>query len=1048
VNATKTEPDEILVIDDNSDTLKMMGDILGNAGYLVRLANDGELALRSARIQPPALVLLDIRMPGMDGYEVCQRLKNDEKTRAIPIIFLSALTDEHEKLKAFQVGGVDYINKPVHAAEVLARVHTHLALWHAQLDLEVRNQELETIRATLEEKVKERSAEMEQINHKLRDQIDVHIQTLDALRESEAKYRRFVDTADEGIWSLDKDLKTDFINAKMADLLGYSCEEMVGHTMDDFIFEEDLQEHLQHMKMRHQGISEHYERRFRRKDGCELWIWISSTPINDNKGHFLGSFAMFTDITERKRAVDALRLSSERLQLATRVANIGIWDWDIVKNELVWDESMYQLYGIRKGDFGGAYDAWARTIHPEDKVHTDGEIQAALRGEREYAPEFRIVRPDGSIRHIKADSQTFQNSEGKPLRMIGTNIDITESKRIQRAMQRSQSALEEAQRIGHIGSWDVDMVNDVLIWSDEIFRIWEIDKTQFEATFAAFLETVHPEDRDKVTLAYNQAIIDKSLYQVEHRLLFPDGRVKYIYERGEPYFDEDGHPVRFIGTSLDITERKLAEEMLRHYKDQLEETVQQRTAELRLARDAAEAANKAKSQFLASMSHELRTPLNAILGFSSMMRHDPCLTDRLREHIDIINRSGEHLLTLINDVLEIAKIEAGRIQLEVTAFDLGSMVRDVCDMMQVRAHDKGLQLLLDQNSEFPRYIKGDEARLRQILVNLVGNAVKFTEQGGVTIRLGVKNNARAHLLIEVEDSGSGISEADLKRLFEPFVQLAEGVAQGGTGLGLSITRQFVQLMDGKIVVESHLGEGSLFRVDLPLELASAAEVLKLGGTQGEIIGLASGQPVYRILIVEDQYENQLLLERLMSNLGLETKVAENGELGVQLFSQWHPDLIWMDRRMPVMDGLEAVRCIRHLPGGEHVKIVAVTASVFREQQPEILQAGMDDLVRKPYRFNEIYDCLKRQLGLEYIYHSKNKEEPEPSPLTPEMLAILPSALREEFKETLESLDGELIASVIERISIVDMELAKILSRLAQAFDYPTILNALDEVGKT
>ena len=270
------------------------------------------------------------------------------------------------------------------------------------------------------------------------------------------------------------------------------------------------------------------------------------------------------DIATRTRVEDALRLSAERLQLATRAANIGIWDWDIVQNELVWDDSMYQLYGIQKGSFGGAYDAWLRTLHPDDKAYTDGEIQAALRGEHEYAPEFRIVRPDGSIRYIKADSQTIKSSEGKPLRMIGTNFDITERKRILEAMQRSQSALEEAQRIAHIGSWDVDIVNDVLFWSDEIFRIWEIDKTQFKATFAAFLETVHPEDRDKVAQAYNQAIIDKSLYQVEHRLLFPDGRVKYIDERGEPYFDEDERPVRFIGTSLDITERKRAETALTH----------------------------------------------------------------------------------------------------------------------------------------------------------------------------------------------------------------------------------------------------------------------------------------------------------------------------------------------------------------------------------------------------------------------------------------------------------------------------------------------------
>jgi CheY-like chemotaxis protein/anti-sigma regulatory factor (Ser/Thr protein kinase) len=449
--------------------------------------------------------------------------------------------------------------------------------------------------------------------------------------------------------------------------------------------------------------------------------------------------------------------------------------------------------------------------------------------------------------------------------------------------------------------------------------------------------------------------------------------------------------------------------------------------------------------FLANMSHELRTPLNAILGFSSMMRHGPEVSDSQRASLDIINRSGEHLLALINDVLEMAKIEAGRLQLEIAPFDLGSIVRDVVDMMYLRAQEKGLQLLLDQTSEFPRYIKGDEARLRQILVNLVSNAVKFTEQGGVTIRLGTKRNSRQHLLIEVEDSGPGISQEDQKRLFEPFVQLAEGLAQRGTGLGLTITRQFVQLMGGTIAVESTPGKGSLFRVDLPVELAQTSDVIKPGDRKHEnVVGIAPGQPAYRILIVEDQYENQLLLKQLMADIGLETKVAENGEQCVRLFNEWHPHLIWMDRRMPVMDGIEATQRIRRLPDGEAVKIVAVTASAFKEQQQEMFDAGMNDFVRKPYRFDEIYDCLARQLGIKYIYQSNNAEEAVPVTLTPAMLVELPAELRKELRDALENLDNERIAAVIRQVEIIDAELGSTLTSLAEYFNYPAILGALDE----
>jgi PAS domain S-box-containing protein len=500
----------------------------------------------------------------------------------------------------------------------------------------------------------------------------------------------------------------------------------------------------------------------------------------------------------------------------------------------------------------------------------------------------------------------------------------------------------------------------------------------------------------------------------------------------------------FVAIKRDISEIKRASDELRIHKEHLEREVQKRTADLVLARDAAEAANRAKSVFLANMSHELRTPLNAILGFSSLIRRDPQLSESQRDNLGIINRSGEHLLMLINDVLEIAKIEAGRQQVEIAPFDLGSMVREVVDMLQLRAQEKGLTLLLDQSSEFPRYIKGDESRLRQVLVNLLGNAVKFTEHGGVVVRLGVKSNAQDHLLIEIEDTGVGIAPENLERVFQPFVQVGENGEQKGTGLGLTITRQFVQMMGGTIDAESTPGKGSRFRVVIPVERASAVDKLRpQQEAPGEVIGLAPDQPRYRILIAEDQRDNQLLLSRLMTDLGIEVKIAENGERCIELYREWHPDLIWMDRRMPVMDGVETTRRIRRLPDGEQVKIVAVTASAFKEQQQEIFAAGMNDFVRKPYRFDEIYDCLARQLGVRYLYRSGAVENAPSVPLAPEMLANLPGALRQKLKDALKGLDCERIADVLREVAKVDPELAQGLSRLAESFDYVPILNALN-----
>lgn len=524
---------------------------------------------------------------------------------------------------------------------------------------------------------------------------------------------------------------------------------------------------------------------------------------------------------------------------------------------------------------------------------------------------------------------------------------------------------------------------------------------------------------------------------------WPNGQITEI--RHIPELNTDGEVTSVLAIARNITQRKRAEEELRRHKEQLEYTVLQRTKELLLARDAAEAANKAKSVFLANMSHELRTPLNAILGFSGILLKNPLFEGNDRRNIEIISRSGEHLLTLINDVLEMAKIEAGRVQLEEDAFDLAAMVDDVMDMMRVRAVEKNLSLTLDPCSAFPRNIVGDEARLRQIVINLVGNALKFTEQGGVTLRVTTKNDGPPRLLVEVEDSGPGIAPEDQQRIFDPFVQISQLTDNLGTGLGLSITRQFVQLMNGRIGLESALGKGSLFWVELPLKAADH-ELLKPCEEQTrEILRLAPGQAECRVLIAEDQAENQLLLANLMTSVGFQVKIADNGESAVELFKSWRPHFIWMDRQMPVMDGLEATKIIRSLPGGREVKIAAVTASAFVEQRQEILAAGMDDFVRKPYRACELYDCLSRLLGVGYVYADPARPAAETAVLIPEMLTALPPGLRQQLADAVISLDSQRIGEIIDSIAEYDRPLQAALSQLADNYDYPAILKALKAV---
>lgn len=473
----------------------------------------------------------------------------------------------------------------------------------------------------------------------------------------------------------------------------------------------------------------------------------------------------------------------------------------------------------------------------------------------------------------------------------------------------------------------------------------------------------------------------------------------------------------------------------------------------KLAQEKAEAANKAKSVFLASMSHELRTPLNAILGFSSLMRHDANMSEEQRQTLDLINRSGEHLLGLINDVLDMAKIEAGRLALQNAPFDLGGMIRDLLDLMRGRAEAKGLELELDQSSEFPRFVRADAAKLRQVFLNLLGNAIKFTMAGRVTLRLNSRPGleARDHddpqrllLVVEVEDTGIGIAPEDKDRVFDPFIQVSNLTLQKGTGLGLTITRQQVELMGGRISLESAPGRGSLFRVEIPVERVQAAEVSTSTIEHGQVVGLAPDQPEYRLLIVEDQMENWLFLQRLLKKVGFAVRVVENGAAGVEMFQTWHPHLIWMDIRMPVMGGLEATGRIRAMEGGRAVKIVALTASVFKEERDNVMASGMDDFIRKPYRAEEIYDCVGRQLQVRFI-HEKGAVAagPVPSgPLRPEELAGLPPELCEDLTQALLSLDAARIGDIIRNVSDHNPALGARLAHHAERLEYTTILQAV------
>ena len=465
------------------------------------------------------------------------------------------------------------------------------------------------------------------------------------------------------------------------------------------------------------------------------------------------------------------------------------------------------------------------------------------------------------------------------------------------------------------------------------------------------------------------------------------------------------------------------------------------------AKEQAEASNRAKSVFLANMSHELRTPLNAILGFSRLMRIDPAISKDHRRTLDIINRSGEHLLTLINDVLDMAKIEAGRITVESTAFDLHAMMNDLIDMMHQRAEAKGLSLELELEPGLPRVVKTDESKLRQVILNLLGNAVKFTTQGRVALRVGIRSHGGrggTTLAIEIEDTGEGIPVEEQRRIFEPFVQLGHKSDQKGTGLGLTLSWQFVELMGGTIHLESSPGQGSKFCVELPVERQEDSWLVPVRSNETRMAHLAPGQAECRVLIVEDQAENWQLLRQLLEQAGCQVRVAGNGAEGVASYQAWRPHFIWMDWRMPVMDGAEATRRIRALDGGHEVKIVALSASVFKADREKVLAVGVDDFVSKPIRFDKIFDCMAKLLGVRFTYDEPQERASAGSAteVDQQLLALLPLALRTELKDALVSLDVSRIDGAVHHIAELTPALGIHLERLTSEYRYTTILKAL------
>ena len=900
------QPYHVLMVDDDPLLLEAQANMLRRVGMEVRTLAQPLRILELLGEFTPDVVVLDIYMPEASGPELAAVLRERETTLDVPILFLSAETDLTQQLLALNLGGDDFLTKPVRADHLIAAVSARAR----------RARQNDATRQRLQTTLYEREREHLALDH-----------------------HAIVSVAD-------RNDNISYINDKFCQISGYSRDELLGQNHRMFKsgthppeFYQDLWRTIAGGNVWQGEICN------RRKDGSLYWVASTITPFLDDSGKPYQYVAIRTDISRVKEAEQTAEESREMLRRGQVYANIGTWDWNIQTGELFWTERIAPLFGYPTGELATSYDNFLAAVHPDDRQGVINAVNACIERDVPYAIEHRVVWPDGTVRWLQERGGVQRDASGKPLQMLGVVQDIDDRKRAELALAESEKQLREAQSMSHTGNWMADVVTGQLTWSDEIYRIFGHEPGSFVPSVEAFHAAIHPDDAALVEKSEKHAE-NTGRHDVVHRIVRPDGTVRHVHELALAETDAAGNLLRLTGTVQDVTAQVEAEQLLI------------------AAREEADRANQSKSEFLSSMSHELRTPMNAILGFGQIMEYDDTLPEEHHDNVREILKAGRHLLELINEVLDLAKVESGRIDLSLEPVEVDAIAEECLSLVSTLAEKRKIQI--SRSWRRGVLVRADRTRLKQVLLNLLSNAIKYNRQGG-SVRLEVQPQDSERLHIRVVDSGPGIPAARLAELFQPFNRLdAENSGIEGTGIGLTITRRIVEMMGGTVDVESEVGVGSSFWIELPLE--SAPESWHADDQPGMAAWSATPAPHIEetrrlVLYIEDNPSNLKLVTQILGrHQHVRLITAHTPELGIELALARHPELILLDINMPGMDGYQVLEIFKADAVLQSVPVVALTANAMPRDIERGKAAGFAGHLTKPLDVKRFYEVIDQLLG--------------------------------------------------------------------------------------